>query len=469
MKMKTTLYVRCSTDAQEVEHQIQTCKKYAHSINLEINDIIKDEGVSAYSTNYTERVGLMSVIEQASKGEIKNLIIFSTDRLSRDHLQGQIIINQLTQYHVKIYSVNEGFVNGTEIDSLLNSIRFFQNQIESRKTSERIKSSKRLMAEQRRWQGNMLPFGYTIDKDKRIIVKEEERQLVLDFFQTYLNYGNTRTIKHMKDRYNIKICRAIDIIKNRTFIGYPYKAHPDLYFEELQIIPNDLWEQVQEKVKERKTKPDNPVITDRTEFLIEGIVYHACGGKMHICTDKKIYVFYKCNKCKGSYYQKSFTQPRVDKFVDSQVSNWFSQLDKNRLLEKFNSMRNKDNKEMSIKSTRLSDLLKTKRQTLKNAENKLQEALSKDYPLDMIKILTDSISELKTSINTLEEELNILDKQIENEQAISNKQIKLTEQLLDFKYLYSKATNIEKKLLIRSIVKKVIITDYDNIEIVYKY
>lgn len=92
MKMKTVLYVRCSTDAQEAEHQIQTCKKYAHSINLEINDIIKDEGVSAYSTNYTKRVGLMSVIELASKGEINNLIIFSTDRLSRRSVVKKLLL-----------------------------------------------------------------------------------------------------------------------------------------------------------------------------------------------------------------------------------------------------------------------------------------------------------------------------------------------------------------------------------------
>ena len=36
-------------------------------------------------------------------------------------------------------------------------------------------------------------------------------------------------------------------------------------------------------------------------------------------------------------------------------------------------------------------------------------------------------------------------------------------------YKKSFFSEIEKKLLIRSVVKKVIITDYDNIEIVYKY
>lgn len=83
---KTILYVRCSTNNQDLEHQRQAGKKYAKTNNLTIDKIIEDFGVSAYSTSYTEREGLMEILSLASEGEIENLIIFSSDRLARGHL-----------------------------------------------------------------------------------------------------------------------------------------------------------------------------------------------------------------------------------------------------------------------------------------------------------------------------------------------------------------------------------------------
>ena len=121
----TVLYIRCSLDTQDLNHQINAGTKYATDNGMTIDKIIRDEGISGYSTSYLDR-NIMEVINLASEGKVENLIIFSTDRLAREHLEGQIIINLLSQYNVKIYSINEGFVNGSEIDKLLNSIRFFQ-------------------------------------------------------------------------------------------------------------------------------------------------------------------------------------------------------------------------------------------------------------------------------------------------------------------------------------------------------
>ena len=139
------------------------------------------------------------------------------------------------------------------------------------------------------------------------------------------------------------------------------------------------------------------------------------------------------------------------------------------MLQRFNNNRNKDLKNLLVREKRCTDLLETKYKTLHNAENKLSEAIAKDYPLDMLKVLTDSITTLKQGIADMQMELEEIRHKIDNEQAITEKQIKVSEQLLDFKYLYSKANVLEKKTLIRAVVDRVVICDYDNIEIVYKY
>ena len=93
----------------------------------------------------------------------------------------------------------------------------------------------------------------------------------------------------------------------------------------------------------------------------------------------------------------------------------------------------------------------------------------KDYPLDMIQILTDSINDLKVGIEDLEKNIQDIQDDIKNENLILNQHKELTDQLLDFKYLYSQADPGQKKLLIRSIIDKVIVEDYENIKIIYKY
>ena len=92
-----------------------------------------------------------------------------------------------------------------------------------------------------------------------------------------------------------------------------------------------------------------------------------------------------------------------------------------------------------------------------------------DYQRQLIEVITTSINSLKLQLETLENELDSLRNNIADEQKVAQKQIQISDELLDFKYLYSKATTQEKKILIRNIVEKIIIEDYDKIEIVYKY
>ena len=470
--MKTILYVRCSLDKQELTHQIQAGETYAKNNNLVIDTVIKDFGISAYKTSYTEREGLMEVLSLASQGEVENLIVFSSDRLARHHLEGQIIISQLTQYGVKILSINEGIINQTEIDNLLNSIRFFQNQVESKKTSQRIKSAKLSKAKEGGFLGGeYVLLGYKV-VDKKLVVDDSLRVAILDFFKTYLAYGNKYTINHMAETYGITIKdTCVYQLRNRTYIGYPYKKErADIYIPELQIVPNELFYAVQQKIDENRTNANQNVITNRTSFLCEGLVFHHCGTKMPLSRSQGKYISYRCRACKGKPdIIKNYSQYKIDDVVNKKVIGWLDNLDKAELEKRFNNSRNSELKALLIKQKKYDDLLATKKQTLTNAQNRLSEALAKDYPLDVIQILIDSINDIKNGIVELEVTLEDIEANISNEELIQNQHRQLTDKLLDFKYLYSQADALQKKTLIRAIVDKIIVTDYDNIEVVYKY
>ena len=115
------------------------------------------------------------------------------------------------------------------------------------------------------------------------------------------------------------------------------------------------------------------------------------------------------------------------------------------------------------------DLLATKRKVLNNANKKIEEALLNDYPLSLINTLTDSVEVLRGQINGLTSELEAITNEINLQQTYLDKEIKLSEQYLSFKYLYSKANLQEKKALIKASVDKIIVKSYEDIKIIYKF
>ena len=476
-KDKAYIYVRKSNDEnQNVEHQISSCKQYCKANNLEVIDIIKDEGISAYRKDYTAREGIKEILQLSHEGKIDNLIVFESSRISRRMLEAQLLIAQLTENGTVIHSVTEGIINSkdNELSELLNSIRAFNNQSSSRQTSQRIISSKKLLAKERKWQGGQLPIGYTVDNFNRIIVNETQRQIVIDMFQHYLKYGNKSTQEMLKEKYDITIKRSLSMyLDKRIYIGYPYSQEEtkDLYFKELQIISDRLFNDVQEAILKRRQK--GYTSTNKSSMLLEGLLYCSCGTKYYISYDHKkdkygnklVYTYYrrKCS-CSG---KKTYGIIKTDTRVDNLILSFFEKLNKDILLEKFQKERSKYYKQLLVQEEMKINLLNNKKIALLNGEKKLEQSLLSDVGLDVIKVLSESINSLKMSINSLEKELDDIQNKIANEQQLIDRQIQLSDELLSFKGLYTQyATVEERKALVNAIIDKVII---DNGELSIKY
>lgn len=468
MKKKTIAYLRVSTQHQDENKQMQAIQKYANQNNLTIDDYYIDKGVSAYSTKANKRKGLSTVRDLASKGEIDNLIIFESSRISRQHLVGQIIISELSNNGVKIISITEGVLNSNELDSLLNSIRMYSNESSSKLTSQRVSNAKTVLAQQRRYLGGRVVFGYKVVNSK-LVVDETLRDIIINMFTIYKNQSAKATLEYLAEHGIKKTNQTLRfMLMNTTYIGRYYKTedNKDIYNPELRIISDSLFYEVQQLLSSRYNSKNARVITDRTPYLCEGLLYHTCGRKM-ILSSSNSYTTYR-SRCNCTN-QKCYNQERLDSIVSDKVSEWFYRLDKEVLEAKFNASRNKELKQMIIQEKRYNDLLSTKETTLQNAQNKVTEAILKDYPLDMIQILTDNINTLKLSIDNLKQDILKIESDIANQKLLEEKHSKVSSQLLDFKYLYDKATDKEKKMLLRAIVDKIIVTNWYDIEIIYKY
>ena len=93
-------YLRCSTNQQDVQHQLDSIQTYCKTNCITIDQTISEEGVSAYSTSYKNRK-INDILQSSDK--IDNLVVFEASRLSRNMVEGQDIIQQFTMRGTKIH------------------------------------------------------------------------------------------------------------------------------------------------------------------------------------------------------------------------------------------------------------------------------------------------------------------------------------------------------------------------------
>ena len=214
--MMNVAYLRCSTDLQDVQHQENSINDYAKKNNLTIDKIIKDEGISAYSKDVTARKGFQEILHLAHLGQINNLIVFESSRISRQFIEGQTLIDELTKCNVSIHSVVDNrIINQNELDQLFNSFKFFMNQKASKETSDRIKSSKKLCKSQGRYLGGRILVGFKVDENGFEVVDEDKKDEVIQMFDDYIVYGGGYTIKKYKFSHHQILLQKL---KNKKYI-----------------------------------------------------------------------------------------------------------------------------------------------------------------------------------------------------------------------------------------------------------
>lgn len=408
----------------------------------------------------------------ASQGKINCLLVYESSRLSRNHLQGQIVIDELTKYGITIHSATEGILNKNELDALMNSFRFFSNQLESKKMSERIRSSMSKRRELGYHLGGHTSFGY-IKKGNKLEIDPDLNLVIIKIFETYITHGTGKTLEYLSSIGITKSSRSLmGILKNKIYCGYPYKnKDTDIYVPELEIIPLQTFLEAQRAMSSRYTQNNRKhVYHNKSDRVLEGLVYHNCGNKMYIVRNSKGVTSYRCEKCiKGkAMVQKSFSANKLESIVNERVTEFFNKLNKEELKKKYEANCSNELTESKNKLNHIEKLLAIKYKTIENGNQKLQELLLQNASMQMIEIITDSINQIKNDISTLESTKEELLVKIANQKQIQSQKMKLSEQLLDFKYLYSQATDEQKKVILHQILDKVIITDWNNIEVVFK-
>lgn len=452
--MMNIAYLRCSSAEQNVQHQELSIIAYAKRNNLTIDRIIKDEGISAFRKDVSARDGFLEVLDLARKGEVENLIIFETSRISRQFLESQTLIDELTRCNVKIHSVGDNsIINQNELDQLMIAFRSFMNQKASKETGLRVKSAHSKLRAEGKWAAGALPYGFELVNGYAVIRKELAPEIT-NMFEDYIFHSS----KYVQNKYGIKNRKTlIERISNPMM---------------KQIVGEDLFVRANKVREQRRCAPNSSATgLNRTEVLFEGLLFHqCCGKKLYLNRDYRsknhAHVF-RCKHCRGngSPTKKSFSGKKLDKYLEEQVLEILDNLNHDALYEKYNNRCMKKKLVLELQLKNLKQELSEATNTITKANTKLSMLILSDADDSVISVITELISNKKNQSAQLQQQ--IAEKEAEISQLVESENTNevLITNILKAKEIFKSATIPQKKAILQMLINRIEVSDTNEANI----
>jgi DNA invertase Pin-like site-specific DNA recombinase len=438
-------YLRVSTTEQTIAQQQKAINEYAAAHNLVIDKVYSDEGISAYSKTFEAREGLLEILELSEQGLVSDLLLFETSRISRRYGESVSLIERLTMKGVRIHSVvDNGVINQNDIDSLMNAFRSYMNQQSSKLTSERIKAKLAHLKQQGLYTGGSVTWGFTV-VDRKVVPDEELRPVIIQFFNDYIAFGASYCL----EKYHI----GNPVTLNKRIKNEAYK----------EIVPEELFAHANKVRTGRACRKSYTTKTNRSKWLYEGLLHHTCGKKLYLSTqtDGSYYRCYRCN----STGRKMYKAKELETLLEAELMTVFANLSYDKLEEQYLLKTEKLKLVLELEIKSLETEIEAAEKQLTTLKNRLSHFLCEDGS-DMVitqisELITNKIAEI-SSLKTDRDEAVIRLSSANNKEQQQMNQIN---NLLDAKDIYINASVEGKKSVLHLIVKDIIVTEYDDIDI----
>jgi len=302
------IYARYSSDNQReesIEGQLRECMAFAESKGINVLSSYIDRALSAKTDN---RPQFQQMIKDSGKGMFDTIIVWKLDRFARNRYDSAHYKAMLRKNGVTVVSATENISRGSE-GILLESMLEGMAEYYSAELSEKVIRGLTDNALKCRYNGGTLPIGYVVDKEQQFQVDPATAPVVLEVFTAYsegatmqqlvnlLNERGIRTVRGTKITLNI----MAHLLKNRRYIGeYSYRdvVVPDGI---PAIIPNELFDRVQERMGKNKKAPARHKAED-DYILTTKLHCGKCGrymvGESGTSHTGKVHRYYRCHNTK---------------------------------------------------------------------------------------------------------------------------------------------------------------------------
>jgi len=267
--MKLGIYTRVSTDEQAIkglslENQLKRGKELAMKLGCDFK-VFSDAGLSG-KIPFDKRPGLNSLLNDVVAKKIDMIFVIDQDRLSRaDIIQTTLIKNIIKENGVRLFELDKETDLNDINQELLTDIKSLLNAFEIKKTSGRIKTVLEQNVQLGKVGGGpLLPYGYTKDENKMLIIDQKESEIVKLIYKHSLEGKGTKMIATILNGMGIPTKRGL--AKNGKTLKVKGKVKSNFVWRDAvvyKILTNSLY--MGERIY-REKKYACPAIVDRTTF-----------------------------------------------------------------------------------------------------------------------------------------------------------------------------------------------------------
>lgn len=193
---KIAVYGRQSIDKKDsisIETQVEKCK--AQIIAKDIDGEIVVYTDAGYSGKNTKRPEFQKMMEAVERDEIKLIVVYKLDRISRDLKDFTNMWDVFVKHKVEFLSVNETFDTSTVMGKAMLNITMVFAQMERETIQMRVTDNYYArVAKDGRWAGGPAPYGFinakTENKIPTLEIEPHEMEMVKYVFHEYANRPN---------------------------------------------------------------------------------------------------------------------------------------------------------------------------------------------------------------------------------------------------------------------------------------
>jgi DNA invertase Pin-like site-specific DNA recombinase len=322
----TALYVRVSTgyqiDKDSLPFQKKELKNYClHVLHIspEEIEVFEDAGKSGKNT---DRPAFQRMIKKVKAGKVARVLVYKIDRISRNLVDFSLMYDDFKANRTTFISLNEQFDTSSAIGEAVLKIILVFAELERKLTSERVTGVMIGRAQDGKWNGARMPFGWKWNADTESPEHDpDEAEQARTLYRVYSETRSTAKVRDFCYDNDIQTKRGgkwttttiLNFLKNPMNKGdyrYNYRGSargtkkPE---DEVVYIPAvfpplvdpELWELVNAIIKENGAKSQTSLNPHKKKHT------HVFAGVL------------RCADCGAGFQVSRLDKPRLNGFVPS--------------------------------------------------------------------------------------------------------------------------------------------------------
>ena len=414
--MTAVIYARYSSDSQReasIEGQLRDCKDYAEKNGITVVGTYIDR---AYSAKTDDRPDFQRMIKDSAKKIFDVVLVWKLDRFARNRFDAVNYKYQLEKNGVHLVSAMEPISQGPE-GIMVESMLIGMAEYYSAELALKVARGERENALQCKYNGGVVPLGFTIGKEDRLYhIDPETAPIVQEIFSRYADGEPAEKIAASLNERGLRTRTGKPFVKNSFFQIFRNRRYIGEYrYKDIvtpggipAIVDQDLFDRVQQRFEQNRIAHGRPAKEDVSYLLTTKLFCGKCGtlmgGESGTSHMGNTYYYYKCGNAKrhGKAHcdLKAIRKEPLERFVvDTAIKVIFSDEIIERLIDLVMEAQQQEN-------TRLPVLKEQLRDTEKRLAN-LLEAIEQGILTPTTKQRLDELEARKEALNTsiLEEEL----------------------------------------------------------------